>query len=52
MDERHVRYEIANRAVVLTIDRPAARNALSEQAIREIGERHRTGERDRSALFE
>ncbi len=34
----HVRYEIADQAAVLTLDRPEMRNALSEQAMRELQE--------------
>jgi enoyl-CoA hydratase/carnithine racemase len=38
MDAPHVRFEVANQAAVLTIDRPEMRNALSEQAMRELQE--------------
>lgn len=38
MEERHVRYEVADGAAVLTIDRPKARNALSAQAMSELEE--------------
>jgi enoyl-CoA hydratase len=38
MEERHVRYHVSGPTAVLTLDRPKARNALSAQALAELGE--------------
>ncbi|HUB08573.1 MAG TPA: enoyl-CoA hydratase-related protein, partial [Myxococcales bacterium] len=38
MDAPHVKYEAVGQVARLTIDRPELRNAVSEQAMREIGE--------------
>ena len=38
MDDHHVKYEVSGAAATLTIDRPEARNALSERATRELHE--------------
>lgn len=49
MGERHVRFEVAGGAAVLTIDRPKARNALSAQAMAELHEGLAQAEQDASA---
>ena len=49
MGERHVRFEVAGGAAVLTIDRPKARNALSAQAMAELHEGLTRAEQDASA---
>ncbi|MHB8419902.1 MAG: enoyl-CoA hydratase/isomerase family protein [Myxococcales bacterium] len=46
MDAPHVRFEVRGQVAWLTLDRPEMRNALSEQAMREIGEGIERAEQD------